>query len=168
VRFQLASWRFDRTHELIEESTEILVERNRIVTLAEVLGLDTTNRLRDLFEAGDLDAAAERAQSEVTALETIRRAGYLLAEPQELLESIGLLGFSPEGPLAAARDLYEAGEADASAHRAAEVIATREGAADAGRERVLVGGAWLLALEGAALAAIGVRRQRRLGVAAVR
>jgi hypothetical protein len=160
IRFQLASWRFDRAQALIAEATGVLVERNTIASLAESLDLEPTGALRSLFEEGELDQASGLAETEIGTLQTIRRAGSVLARPDQPVEVVGLLGVDPAMALSAARALYETGEVEEAARRADEAIQLRESAAELGRDRVLVGGAALLALDGLLVVAAGMRRAR--------
>lgn len=162
IRFQLASWRFDRAQALIAEASAVLVERNTIATLARALDLESTRDLQSLFEEGELDGASRLAETEIGTLDTIRRAGYVLARPDQPVEVVGLFGVDPSLALVAARSLYETGDVEEAARRAEEAIRLRESAAEIGRDRVLVGGAALLALDGLLVVAAGMRRGRLL------
>lgn len=169
IRSQMAAWTFDRATDQLELAGTVLVERERIEQRAAALDLEAPETLRSAFE-GDagLTAAAEEASMELEVLDLIGAATRVVADEPSLLERIGLLGIDPSVDLASARDAFEEGELAEADAEAAAATAARGAASALGRDRVVLAGAGLLALNGAALAASSVRRGRRRGVVASR
>ena len=162
IRSQMGAWTFDQATEQLGLAEAVLVERERIEQRAAALDLEAPATLRTTFE-GDagLTAAAEEASLELDVLELIGAATEVVADESSLLERIGLLGDDPSANLASARDAFEEGDM-AEANAEADAATAARGAASAlGRDRVVLAGAGLLGLNGAALAASSVRRGRR-------
>ena len=118
--------------------------------------------MRSAFEGGEgLTAAAQEATLELDVLDRIASTDTVLADEPTVLEWIGLLGSDPAAELAVARDAFEAGDMAVANEEAGAATAARAAADGLGRDRVVLGGAALLGLNGAALAASSVRRGRR-------
>lgn len=162
VRHVMAAWEFEQATDLLGQADGLLRERDRIAAAAAELDLQPPARLESLFETGaTFDPARAEAAAELRTLDGLSRATARLADAPSSLEAIGLWGADPAAHLAAAGDAFEAGDggsADREAHRAIEL---RDAAGESGRDRVVLGGAGVLALDGLALVAVGAIRQRR-------
>jgi hypothetical protein len=162
IRSQLGAWSFDEATEELELARAVLVQRDRIEDGAAALDLEAPTALRSAFEGGDgLAAAAEEANLELDVLDLIGSTENRVADAPSALERIGLLGSDPAADLAAARDAFEAGDMAVANREAGAATAARGAAGALGRDRVVLAGAALLGLNGAALAASSVRRGRR-------
>jgi hypothetical protein len=162
IRAQMGAWSFDEATDELEIAGAVLVQRDRIEHGAAALDLEAPTALRSAFEGGDgLGAAAQEASLELGVLDLIGSAEAVVADEPSVLERIGLLGSDPVADLAEARDAFEAGDLAAANQEAAAATAARGAAGALGRDRVVLAGAALLGLNGAALAASSVRRGRR-------
>jgi hypothetical protein len=162
VRNQLDAWSFGRSLQLLERADEVLTLRGELEASAAALDLAPSPELRALFEATTtFDDATERAHAELAALNAVATAEDALARPLTLIEELGLLGQEIAGPLASARDAYEAGDLELAITDSQTVTTVRGGAERTGRDRVMLTGAGLLALEGFILVAVGADFPRR-------
>ena len=168
IRTDMAAWEFDAATDALDAAAEVLEDRDAIEAAAAELDLAPPDVLRAAFE-GDagLAAADEEAASEMATLELLARGGTRLADEPGLVESIGMMGSDPAADLERARAAFEAGDLAQADQSATQAISSRDGAADAGRGRVLAAGATVLVLDGAALAyGFARRRRRRAAIAA--
>lgn len=162
LRHVMAAWEFDQATDLLGQADDVLRDRDAIAAAAATLELVPPSRLESLFETGGtFDAASAEATAELATLDGLSRAMERLAEAPTLIETVGLWGSDAPGRLAAARAAFEAGDGDAADREAQRAIDLRDVARESGRDRVLLGGAGALALDGLALAAVGALRQRR-------
>jgi hypothetical protein len=166
IRVAMASWEFARARNGLHDAAAILDDRDAIEATASALELAVPDDLQLAFEGhGGLDTAAEVASQELAALELMEDGTRALRDQPQLLESIGLIGVDPATALAQARASFEDGDMTTAGDAAAAAVELREGAADAGRLRVLVGGGVVLALDGAAMG-LGLARRRRRATSA--
>lgn len=166
IRSQMDAWSFDAARGELNLAADVLVQRDRVAHRAAELQLEPPGSLRSAFEGDDgLAAAAQEATLELNVLDLLAGADLRLADEPSVLERIGLLGSDPSADLATARDAFEAGDLVAAGEEAGAAAAARATAAALGRDRVVIGGAALLGLNGVALAASSVRRGRRAPVA---
>jgi hypothetical protein len=162
IRSLMGAWSFDEATDELELASAVLGQRDRIEHAAAALDLEAPTTLRLAFEGGDgLDAAAREATLALDVLDLIGSTEERIADEPSTLEWIGLLGSDPAADLAAARDAFEAGELAVATEEAGAATAARGAAGGLGRDRVVLAGAALLGLNGAALAASSVRRGRR-------
>jgi hypothetical protein len=162
IRADLGDWRFAEAREGLQLAQRVLRERERILGAAGIHGLAPSDRLQRAFEGEqDLSAALTLAGLELDAIAAIGDASTRLSGDPSVLETIGLIGSQPGQALDEAREAYEAGALGDAKRGADRAVAERAEAADAGRVRVTLAGAGVLALDGLALAAISVRRSRR-------
>ncbi|MEO8511409.1 MAG: hypothetical protein ABI534_09215 [Chloroflexota bacterium] len=162
VRHVMAAWEFEQATDLLVQARDVLRERDRIVTAAAGLDLEPPRRLESLFEtASTFDPARAEAAAELLTLDGLSRATERLAEAPTLLETVGLWGSDAPARLAAARAAFEAGDGANADHEAKSAIELRDAARESGRDRLVLGGAGALALDGLALVAVGALRQRR-------
>jgi hypothetical protein len=162
IRSQMGAWSFDQATDELELAGAVLDQRDRIQRAAVVLNLQPPSSLRSTFEGGaGLDAAAREAALELNVLDLIGSTEERVAVEPSTLEWIGLLGSDPAADLAAARDAFEAGELAVATGEAEAATAARGTARANGQDRVVLVGAALLGLNGAALTASSVRRGRR-------
>jgi hypothetical protein len=162
IRSQMGAWSFDAATQALELAGEVLAKRDRIAHRATGLQLEPPSSLRSAFEGDDgLAAAVQEATLELDALDLLASTDLRLAGQPSVLEWIGLLGSDPAADLATARDAFEAGDLAAASEEAGAAAAARATADALGRDRVVLGGAALLGLDGMALAAASVRRGRR-------
>jgi hypothetical protein len=161
IRHQMGLWQFDQARAALEAAASVLRKRDRIATEAERLDLAAPPTLQATFE-GDagLDAAAAEAEGELRTLDELTAAANHLDAGSGPLVTIGLLGNDPSAQLAAARTAFEDGDLAAADRRAADLVRSVSGAADAGRLRVVVAGGGLLVLDGAWLWLVRPRRRR--------
>jgi hypothetical protein len=158
----MAAWRFDAATEALDLAGEVLAQRDRIARRAAALELEPPSSLRSAFEGGDgLDSALQEATLELDVLDLLASTDVRLMNEPSVLERIGLLGSDPEADLATARDAFEAGDLTSATEGAGAATAAHATADALGRDRVVLGGAALLGLNGMALAASSVRRGRR-------
>ncbi|HEX5465411.1 MAG TPA: hypothetical protein VFW92_01920 [Candidatus Limnocylindrales bacterium] len=171
VRKSMAAWDFATAQRAMAEAEAVLAVRDRVTSLAEELHLRPTGALRETYEsaATSLAGAQAMAEDELSALQAIGQARRAVAEPRDILTTVGLLDAQPQAALDEAAAAFEAGhlaEARLAAARAEEVVAA---APALGRQRLLWLAAGLVALLLlAALAALLVRHRWARTRAAVR
>jgi hypothetical protein len=162
IRADLGAWQFDEAREALTDASDILEDRERIEADAADLDLTPPDVLREAFEGNrGLAAAAGEADAERDALVVLATASVQLDGKPGLVEAIGLLGTDPEADLAVARDAFESGELDQASAAAGRAADARNGAADAGRLRVVVTGATILLLDALVLGLLFSRQRRR-------
>jgi hypothetical protein len=162
VRHVMAAWDFDDATHSLEQAAAVIEQRDRIEAEAADLRLAVPDGLRALFEGSStFDAAAAEAIAERASLDLIDRATDRLSTRPGPLEMVGLLGSDPPAELAAARAAFEDGEGEAADAAARRAVSLRNAAPGNGRDRAIVAGAGLLALDGLVLVAVGAHRQRR-------
>jgi hypothetical protein len=161
IRHQMGAWQFDAAIRALGQAADVLHQRDAIDASASRQDLDPPGTLQAEFEGdGGLQAAADEADAEAATLAKLERASRNLDAGSGLLVSIGMLGADPRAQLADARDAFEAGDLDAADREATDLVSTVDGAADAGRIRVAVGGGGILLLDGAWLWIARSRRRR--------
>ncbi len=162
VRIELGAWQFSAVTDDLAAARDVLTQRPTIAADAAALDLTPSDALRAAFEGnGGLESAVTTASAELSALDTLRRAGARLDAPPSALETVGLMGANPAADLAAARDAYEAGDLDAVEARGETALTAREGADAAGRQRVGFAGGAVLGLDLVTMSAFAMRRRRR-------
>ncbi len=163
VRANMGAWKFADAEKEIAVATDVLAERGRIITEADVLGLSAPATLRQTFEgsdAGAVDAAFHEAKDELAALDHLGVASRALADDPDLLESIGLIGADPKADLAAGGAAFESGDLPSARQAADRAASLRAGAASAGQLRAAGAGGGLVVLAGGSFLVIRVRRRR--------
>ncbi len=161
VRHEMSDWHFDDARDIIEEALLILAARERLEGAADGLGLELPSDLADAWNAAEEDfGAATEAASELTAaLDDLAGARTALDAEPDPITALGLIGETPEVAWSEATTSFESGDFDAADASTDELIATLEGADDAGRARLAgVGAALAAAL---AVLALVLRRRRR-------
>jgi hypothetical protein len=162
IRYDLGSWNFDSAAAELRTAAAVLDKRDHIAVEAASLQLTPPPTLKSAFEGTrGLSAADEEARAELTTLSAISDAGRLLETAPSTLESIGLLGEAPQHDLDAARTSFEAGDLADSDQAAGRAVTRRADSEGIGRQRVIVVGGGLLALDGLAMTGIALRRRRR-------
>ncbi len=163
IRVDMGAWSFDAAEAEMKVATDVLAERGRITSQAEVLGLGVPATLRQAFEGTDggaLDAASLEANAELATLDQIQEASRALADEPDLIEALGLIGADPSGDLAAAGSAFESGDLASADQAAGRAAATREGATYAGQLRAAEAGGALFVLTGGSLLLVRARRRR--------
>ena len=162
IRTDMAAWEFDAATDALDAAAEILDDRDAIEAAAAELDLTAPDALREAFEGeAGLAAADEEATAELATLELLADGGARVTGEPGLVESIGLMGSDPAADLQRARAAFEDGDLAQANEAATQAVSSRDGAADAGRGRVLAAGAAVLVLDGAALGYGFARRRRR-------
>jgi hypothetical protein len=164
VRDPLGRWQFDRAAQQIAGAREILATRDEIERLAAAAGAAPPANLEQAYEAAatDLGPVRDVAARELAAVTAFDAAASRVNGERGLLTSIGLIGDDPAARLAAVSASFSAGDLDATAREAAEVIAHLDEAPNVGRTRVVAGGVvGVGAAAGGAGALIVLRRRRR-------
>jgi hypothetical protein len=164
VRDPLGRWQFDRATQQIAGAREILATRDEIERLAVAAGAAPPANLEQAYEAAatDLGPVRDVAARELAAVTAFDAAASRVNGERGLLTSIGLIGDDPAARLAAVSASFSAGDLDATAREAAEVIAHLDEAPNVGRTRVVAGGVvGAGAAAGGAGALIVLRRRRR-------
>ncbi len=162
IRYEMSSWQFDEASGQLTTSRFVLSKRDRIDEAAAALRLTPPSTLRAAFEGtSGMQSAAAEATAELQTLDALDQATQALTGQPSAVEWIGLLGSEPALDLDAARRSFESGDLTAADKDAAAARAARDGARDLGRQRVAIGGAGLLVLDGAAMGGLAVRRRRR-------
>jgi hypothetical protein len=166
LRLAMGSWRFNEAETDLGLADDVLAARNQIASQAAEMQLTPPAALQQAFERNNgLADAKDEAAAELAVLGAVSQASDRLAAKETILETIGLLGSDPGASLVAARSAFEADHLDAAASAAAQALATRLGAEDAGQTRVLAGAGGLFVVTGGTL--IGLRLRRRRAGAAV-
>ncbi|HET7676931.1 MAG TPA: hypothetical protein VFK38_03695 [Candidatus Limnocylindrales bacterium] len=163
VRVPMERWRFSEARASIEAARRVLAERERSEALAKQIGAQLGSALERAYEGArdDLRLALDLAAEERRTLETVAAARLAVDRERDLLVNIGLIGESPEGPLASAYAALAEDDLPAARAGAAGALGKVESASQRGTQRVAVGGA----LGGTAVAvglAVGLRRRRRV------
>jgi hypothetical protein len=162
IRSYMGGWEFDATGKALTQASEVLKDRDAIVTLATELDLTPPGTLREAFEGNDgMEAAASEAAAEIAAVVQLADATDRIDDEPGVLESIGWLGRDPQSELVAARAAFQDGDLPAATRAATEAIDAQTDAADVGRGRVAVGGAGILLLDGIGMGILISRRRRR-------
>ena len=160
IRSELGEWQFDDAQASLAAAAAVLRDRDAVEQAAERLGLTPPTTLQAAFERdGGLATASTEADAELDTMTTLSTAARHLDAGDGLLATIGLLGANPQVQLAAARDRFEAGDLAAASREAQDLARSVDGAADAGRLRVVAAGGGVLLLDGAWL--VLLRRRRR-------
>jgi hypothetical protein len=161
IRHEMGLWQFDDARAALEAATSVLHQRGAIAAAARSLDLSAPPTLQATFEGdGGMQAAAAEADAERRTIRELETAAGHLGAGDSLLETIGLLGNDPHGQLAAARARFEDGDLAAADRQAAELVASVQGAADAGRLRVAAAGGGVLLVDGIWLWLVRPRRRR--------
>jgi hypothetical protein len=162
LRLLMGAWNFERVEGEITAIEAVFDARDVIADRAAELDLRVPSDMRAAFATSGTDAAESRATDELHALDTIESATARITPELLPVEWVGLIGaLAPEAALADARTAYEAGNATEAAALADDSIQIRAGAAQDGRERVIVVGGGLLGLDAAAMGALFLLRRRR-------
>lgn len=162
IRSYMGGWEFDATDEALTEASEVLEDRDAILTLAAELDLTPPDTLREAFEGSNgMEAAMSEAAAEMAAVVKLGDATDRIHGEPGVLEGIGLLGRDPQSELVAARAAFQEGDLPAATRAATEAIDTQDNAADVGRARVAVGGAGILLLDGIGMGILISRRRHR-------
>jgi hypothetical protein len=163
IRDAMRAWQFDVASDQLDAASGILDQRTNLVAAANAADVTLPDKLRAAFEGTDgLPTAAAEASAELSAVEMIAAASSAQTASNgvldELQRGIGLVGRDPGLALGAARLALQTGNtADATAAARAARDAW-QGAADAGRGRIV--SAILLAVAIAIFIGL-VRRGRR-------
>lgn len=162
IRDGLRAWRFDSVQALLADARTVLAQHEALESMADRAGLVLPDRMRALFEAGDLAAASAQAEAERNAILQIAGAAAARTTDADPLTRIGLWGADPEAELAAAHDAFTAGDMATVAAASDAAYHAWNDAWQEGRRRVLIAlvvlvGVFLLA----GLAASAFRRSRR-------
>lgn len=161
IRADMSNWQFPAAEQFLAAANGVLADRTEIVQQATALQLTAPTTLRTAFEGNASMAPAKKeASAELAALAAIRSAGSAIAHPLTPLEWVGLLFATPADQLTAARQAFEKGDAPAASGDAANALAERRNAEESGRDRVLIGGGTLLAVDGLGIFLVIVRRRR--------
>jgi hypothetical protein len=161
IRGDLEAWQFKEANDALADAEDVLDDRDLIEASAADLQLTPPDTLRAEFEGnGGLQAAAEEADAERSALRLLTSATAQLEGEPALVEAIGLLGTNPELDLAAARDAFEAGQLDEARLAAARATEVRQDADDTGRFRVLAAGGAILLFDLLVMGMLVGRRRR--------
>ena len=173
LRLQMSSWQFAEAQTQIDGARRVLVQRGEVASRAQQLDLKPPPTLRAAFEADrGMNAAETEGRAELSSLDAISLATATLAPTPTPLEWVGLLGVDPARALGSARTAFESGDLAAASGSAGRAGSERLGSVEAGRERVVTLGGGFLALDGLAMAGLGLRRRRhrrrRVALAAAR
>jgi hypothetical protein len=163
VRRPLAAWDFETATSAIADGQAVLGKRDRIAILAGQLSLPIPGQLAAAYQAADAsfddaNAIADGVLSDLAALGTATDA---VQAPRDPVTAIGLLGSDPNGRLADARAAFTVGSGGASA-AAGAVTALITGAADAGRERLVLAFTVVVLLVILGVTLVVARRGQRL------
>jgi hypothetical protein len=166
VRDPLGRWQFSRATEEIRAAGEILDVRDEIEAIAADLGVTPPTSLEAAYEGADADLEGVRAlaDGQLAVAETVRDTATAVTAERDVFTSLGLIGENPEAALDGAAGAFAAGDTDRAAGEAAAIRSLLDGADDAGRTRVLVGGGVALGVGGIGVAAVAMRRRRRAAV----
>jgi hypothetical protein len=166
LRLVMGAWQFDLAQERMRGVEEVFALRDEVAGRAAELDLDVPPDLRNAFEGEGAEAAAARAAAELEALDAIEDVAARLEPELVPVEWVGLLGEAPpEAAMIAARTAYESGDATEAVELAGNADASRDAADDRGRQRVIVAGAGLLALDAAAMGGLLLLRRRSTAAA---
>jgi len=160
TRRHMEKWTFgDATEELarierLRDDHAVLVDR------AGRLDLEPSGEVGDRLGEG-IDQAFEELERQAGALAALQAAAKRLDAERVPLEAIGLLGEpDPADGLAAARQAFEEGDEDEASRQASDAAAQVDAAGEQGRLRVAAIGGGILVLDGAAMAALALKRRR--------
>jgi hypothetical protein len=159
----MGAWSFRDATSHIAEATEVLALRDQVVAAAAAEGLTAgTTGLESAYEGAkdDLDAATSLARKDLAAVEAIAGARAVVEAAPDPVAQVGLLGETPRAGYDAAREAFEAGDADgaiAQAQLSEQVLAA---APSMGRQRLLMGGVGVLAIAGFLGMFLVLRRRR--------
>jgi hypothetical protein len=169
IRMAMSSWRFSEAETLMDEAMPALAARDAAIDSAVDLDVTMPQSLENTFEgadrAPDLRAITKDLTEWGSAAEKVSDAREALAEPRTSVATLGLIGQSADGLLAAARGALETGDLALATSTSAATIAMLAGAESAGTSRAIVIGVVLAILLLAMVVLIGwwVRRHRRGG-----
>lgn len=162
VRAPLSDWTFPLATARIQAADALLTTRDTLTAEAAALGVTLPTAFRTAYETAttSLDPATAVADRELAELASLDRATAAVRSPHDALAALGLIGSDPEAALADARKAFSAGADDAPS-RAAAVADLMAGAADSGRQRLLLAIVGADVLFGLVVIAVVARRRHR-------
>jgi hypothetical protein len=161
IRSYMGAWEFEATNDALTQASEVLEDRQQILSLATKLDLTPPDTLQQAFEGDDgMDAAASEAGAEIAAMRQLSDAADWL-DVSGMLASIGLLGRDLDAEVSGARASFSRGDLAAATRAASRVVDASSHAADVGRVRVAAGGGGILLLDGIGMGILFNRRRRR-------
>lgn len=148
LRVPMAEWDFITFDQQRVLAAELIEAHDEFVILADSKELTVGPYVRDLFEAADptLDAAWAQLAEEEAAIEPVGEALHLVTTERGAFARLGMADINVDHELDVIIEEWEAGEAEAAAHRAEELIETYEGAVGRGTIRLLIPLAFLSGL----------------------
>jgi hypothetical protein len=162
VRDAMRTWQFQAATDQLQAARSVLEQRARIGQDSAALQLSPPVTLRTLFEqSGNLEAALREAAAERTAISAVAAAVASRPAQPDVVQTVGLVGATPDVDLEAARTAFAGGrlaESEAAAGRARVAWLS---AAEFGRTRITSAILLLLAILIALGIAIGRQRRRR-------
>ena len=162
IRDALRSWQFDTANELLASANAILDQRASIRSAATAAGLTPPATLQTAFELPDgFLVASQEASAEIAAIARHNVAAATRPAAPDLLQTMGMWGATPEADLARSRDLFAAGDLDASIDAAGSAAIIWVSAEDVGRGRLVSIVALVLAILLAVAMLVGWLRERR-------
>ncbi len=164
LRTAMTEWNLVVAERLLEDSEEILGDRDEISTLIAPFDGTLPPDLEEAYETADdrLNEVNVRIDEALATAEVLHSSHERLEAATGLFQRIGAIGGDTEDTFDAAVAAFEAGDDERSADLAAEVDDAVATLADEGTKRAAIGSGTLVA---AALAWFGLRRKRRSGPA---
>ena len=152
VRRALDTWQYGRSMALIDQSLEILVQRDQIAAEAATEQTTAPATLKTAFEHQSLSAATAEINLEFAVIDELSAARRAGTESGSAAGVFGLLGADPQADLVAARSAFAKGDLSRAMSLATSARTAWQSADTAGQIRimgslaVLAGGLLLLAL----------------------
>jgi hypothetical protein len=162
VRDSLAGWRFAEATARIDRAHAVIDQRDELATVAQRLGVAAPTDLRPAYQTAtdSLDAAAALATREIADGKQVEAAAVAVTAPRDTVQMVGLIGATPETQLEALRSSFSSG-APTTGTDAAALSALMAGAADVGRERMILAAVVALLAIALLIALVLVIRWRR-------
>jgi hypothetical protein len=161
IRDAMRTWQFDVAELTLTNAEAILRQRTALEREAAGANLQLPTTLRSDFEGGDLVQAGSEAAAELATVGRIEAAAETRLVAPNVLESIGLLGGSPDADLAAARAAFASGRLQDAADDADRAAHAWQTATTSGQARIV--STILLLASGVLLLSLMVGLRRRGG-----
>lgn len=160
VRKDMGAWSFASADLRITEAEALLDKRDQLRALAERAGTSIAPNLESEYEKADatLAKAGEIADRQLAAATTLADAADRVSGGRSITQRVGLLFSHPGSDITDARRAFADDDTARASELALEAQRTIDGAATAGRNRLLVAGAVVVVL---LVAGLVIRRHRK-------
>jgi hypothetical protein len=140
LRTAMAAWDFDEMAERQKSVSDLIDARNEMIAAAESVGLEIGPHVQAEFERAALraDDVWTRLVEQRKALDMVAEALRLDVGDRGLLSSLGMWGLDADATVVRILDAWNAGDFDAAAHDAEDLIEAYEASVGRGTLRLVI------------------------------